>query len=449
MERGWGLRENAAMPRRDPFLLMTAACALMASVCVAQDAGEPAPSDEVEKAPATLPEVKEEKKDPEPGAECVVVMRDGQRITGEFVSRADGVVRVRVGGVELRISTAEIERVIAQLPLQERYRQMRALIDDGDAERLLLVAEWLRSNGLLDEAKREIEHVLRLTPTSPEALRLRDLIERQTLLRDRQREMEPSIPPGERSAPAERTPTRRAVNKPVPTLTPEQINLLKVFEIDLTDPPRIVIQRETVEKLLSQHSGNPLIPASREGKAEFFKLPPEEILSIMFRLQARDLYGEVQVLANPASMVQFRDHVNRGWLAQSCASTACHGGDDAGRLRLIGRRSASDESVYTNFLIMERFRLSSGEALINYETPEESPLLHMALPRQDARFPHPDVRGWSPAFRNTSARRYLQTVDWMKSMYLPRPEHPVEYPPKEAGSPDAEAEPAPVRGVPR
>jgi hypothetical protein len=156
----------------------------------------------------------------------------------------------------------------------------------------------------------------------------------------------------------------------------------------------------------------------------------------MFRVRARDLYGEVKVLDHPRSMQQFRDQVHRSWVVNSCATTRCHGGSDAGRLMLSSRRQASDAAVYTNFLILERFRLEDGTPLINYDDPARSPLLHLGLPRDISRFPHPvvptqDGRGdlWRPVFRNPGDRRFQEAIDWMNAMYRPRPEYPVDYTP--------------------
>lgn len=396
------------------------------------DAPTPEAQESERPEPATLPQVPERRAQPVPGDEVVLIMRDGQRISGIFVAQTPELVAIRVGGVEARVPASDVERVVAKMPLHERYRQMRAMIDDGDAERLLLVAEWLRTNGLLDEAAAELDFVLKLEPSNGEAARLRDLVEKQRALRDRQRELS-GLPP-RTARPAQRAPSsidedRRDELWEPPTLTSEQINLVRVYEVDLADSPRLVIPRETVERLLTRYASNPLIPTSREGRAQFHRLPPEEILSVMFRVQARDLYGEVQVLANPPSVRQFKDNVNRGWLATSCASTACHGGPDAGALQLVGRRPSSDASVYSNFLTIERHRLPSGEPLLNFDDPERSPLLQMGLPRQDALFPHPDVKGWTPAFRNARAKRFQQTAEWIRSLYQPRPEHPIAFPP--------------------
>ncbi|MGD9692211.1 MAG: hypothetical protein AB7G17_12310 [Phycisphaerales bacterium] len=369
---------------------------------------------------------------PSAGAAVVVMLKDGSRLTGELVRSEPGRYVVRVAGVELRIDAGDVERVVAQRPLAERYREMRGLIDDADAPRLLELVDWLRSNGLLDEALGEVDHVLRLDPTHVEAARMREEVLRQIELREKARE----APGGEWGEARGREPAVRAPE--IPLLTDEQVNLIKVYEIDLDRPPKFVVDRTTVERLLREYADSPLIPTTREGREEFLRLPATKIMDVMFRVQARDLYREVRVEGQPESMRRFRDDVNRAWLATTCASTACHGGDKAGEFRLAWRRTTHERSFGTNFLIVQRARLKDGTPLINYEEPERSPLLQLGLLRHDSLTPHPEVAGWSPVFRTMGDRRFLDGVSWIESLYRPRPEVPIVYPPKEehgAGAP--------------
>ncbi len=139
-------------------------------------------------------------------------------------------------------------------------------------------------------------------------------------------------------------------------------------------------------------------------------------------------------------------NVQAGWLVTGCATNECHGGTEAGRLMLVNRKARSEASTYTNFLIMERFRLDDGTPLLNYDDPAKSPLLQMALPRPDSVHPHPEVpRGikgndvWRPLFRNQQERLFERSVDWLKAMYQPRPEYPIEYrPPRPSEAPALE-----------
>lgn len=370
--------------------------------------------------------------------ECVLVLRDGRRLTGLLVERGPLRVTLRMGGIDVTYPAEQVERVEVLPPVIERYREMRQAIHDRDSERLLLLAEWLRARGQLDVALLEIEHVLGYDPGNAEARRLHLLVTEQRRLRQ-------TDGSGAAGGPGA---TARPPREPFPLLTPEQINLIKVFEVDLRDPPRMVIPRDTITRLLEMHAGDPLLPTTQEGRDLLYRQRPEKILGLMFRLRARPLYGEVRVLDHPESMARFRDDVHRGWLLNSCATTRCHGGTQAGRLRLNNTRPNSDATVYTNFLILERFVLSgegAGTRLINHDEPARSPLLHMGLRRDESLWPHPPALtsgrsdAWHAVFRSADDQRFRQAVEWINSLYRPRPEYPIEYVPPGAGAPGIEA----------
>lgn len=363
------------------------------------------------------------------GSWVVVMMNTGERLTGELLSEDDERIVVRVAGLRVEIPRDTIETLVRQRPLRDRYLEMRRLIDDGDVGRLLTLVEWLRVNGLYEEALAEVEHILRVEPNEPDALRQRELIRKQIELKERAGEGK-DRPDDREAGPREETRRgdRRGRAPDAQLLTAEQINLIKVYEIDLADPPEVVIKRETIDKLLQGHAKHPLVPSSREGREAFHRMSERDLLDVMFRVQARELYGEVRVMSQPRAMRMFRDDVHRAWLVNRCGSIECHGGGSVWPY-IDPRRSGSDESVYTNFLTLERARLADGEPLINYARPADSLLLHMGLPRDETMRPHPDVRGFRPAFRSRDDERFREAVAWIEAMYQPRPEYPIDYEP--------------------
>lgn len=360
----------------------------------------------------------------EKGRQVLVRLKAGGDVSGELVREDDEVLVLRIAGVETRIPRSDIVSVTPLRSLQERYRSMRAIIDDNDVDRLLILIEWLVRSGLLDEARSELDHVQRVDPDNPDAARLRSMVDRLLELRRKSQERP------RKSAPQRRSRAPRPLRpgpESFPLLSDQEINRIKVYEIDLDHPPRLVIPKETIEQLFARYGDSDLLPADDEGRKAFANKPPVEILRTMFQLRARDLYDQVQVLELPRSLQRFRRDVHNGWLLNACASTRCHGGLDAGDFLLYTRNRNSERTVVTNFLILDRFRTSQGQALINYDQPEASPLLQMALPARTARPAHPPVRGWRPIFRSPSDRRFRQTVAWIRSMHQPRSDYGVEY----------------------
>lgn len=354
-----------------------------------------------------------------------VFMTDGQRIDGVLIEEGDEAIVLRIGSLDTTLPREHIDRIVLERPAIERYRAMRSLINDDDTDRLLILIDWMRAEGLLDEARKEVLAVLEREPQNGDALRLRQLIDEQIELRSRAIEgggVRPVIPPHE--------PARdiwRPVAGQFPLLTPDQVNLMKVYEVDLDAPPRLLIERETINELIQNHRGRAGIPLREAEDQAFRRLPPEEILRAMFEVRARDLYPEVRVLDLPDSIRLFRDHVNSTWLVNRCGTTACHGGLEAGDFMLYNRTPTSEQAAATNLLILERYRTPSGAPLIDYIRPEQSLLLQLALRPQLSAYPHPEVRGYKPVFLSTRSRRYAQAIEWIRTMHQPRPEYPIEY----------------------
>ncbi len=363
--------------------------------------------------------------------EAIVILRDGRRVSGLLVDEhADGAVTLSIAGIETTFEAGRVSEVQILPSVRERYRMLREPIPDTDAERLLLLVEWLRDREEYELALLEAQTVLEHEPDHPKAIRLEREVRAALALRELRRQPREDL----HGNGADASGTRE-----FPVLGPSQINLIKVFEIDLARPPKIEISRETRDRLIERYSESDVVPQTPEGRQALYRKPDVDILDRMFRVQARDLYPEVKVTGDPYAFGLFRKNVHAAWLVTSCATTQCHGGEAAGNLMLNNARRASEATVYTNFLILDRFRLADGETpLINYADPASSPLLQMALPRERSQYPHPEVAGgpvstWRPVFRTTDDPRFTRAVEWIRAMYTPRPEYPVEYVPPTPG----------------
>jgi hypothetical protein len=362
-----------------------------------------------------------------PPGPVIVVLTSGEQLRGELIEDRPGSIKLKVAEIEVRIPRDRVELVYPENDLMERYRLLRDAIPPDDADQILFLAEWLRRNGMLDEALRETQSALKIAPANGDAIRLRQLVEQQIRMRDRAGERRERGDDPESTSDPDSRPGLRQGAEPFPLISEKDANLIKVFEVNLHNPPRMVIERSAIDAFLDGYGGRLGVPSSEEGRATFYRKPPAEILSMMYRLRARELYSEVKVLDLPESLKLYRDAVNSTWLVNSCATSRCHGGPGAGRLMLANRKPSADLTFLTNFLILERHALDDGTPMINYEAPASSPLLQMAMPRHESLFPHPRVKGWKPIFSNQNARRFQQAVQWIDSMYKPRPTYPIEY----------------------
>lgn len=386
--------------------------------------------------------------------EAEVVLRDGRRVSGAVIERTPDHVVLRLNGIVSPFPMEDILSIDEKPPVSQRYREMRAAIDDSDVEQRLRLAEWLRGRRKYTLALNEVTGVLAREPDHPDGLRLQTWLNEQLKLR--------------RAAQAKAgvgTASREAKETPFPLLSASDVNLMRVYEVDLGDPPRMLVEPEVVKRLIESYASSPLIPATSAGREGLYRKRPAQILELMFRLQARELYGMVQVQEDPRSIRLFRERVYSTWLMNSCGTTQCHGGEGAGRLWLASKRPSADASMYTNLLILDRFRVpaprgtggaaaeeksspkeAEGRAgpeagmvpLIDYDDPARSPLLQIGLPRPRSLYPHPEVggrggqRGFSAIFQSVEDRRFEDAMAWIRSMYHPRPQYPIEYTPPEA-----------------
>lgn len=407
----------ADRPRRLRVFAWLAAVQLVAPVALAQSDPDPAPAASTPAA-ASEPEL----------SEVSVYLKSGQRISGLLLDSNRSELVLRIAGIPTHLPMSEIERYDVLPPVLQRYQKLRESIGN-DPDQIVHLAEWLQAREQHALALTEILRALEVNPDHGGARRLRAVLEQQILLRNK------AGTPTEPSGHGETATPSRPKPGEFPLLAPDQINLIKVYELNLQDKPRVSISRETVLRMLEANAGHPLVPVTREGREAILRKSANEILDLMFRLQAREFYPQVEVIDQPRPFKLFRDDIQRTWL-MSCASNSCHGGLEAGRLVLHNKSPNSEASVYTNFLILNRFVTSSGQSLINWDNPDRSPLLQYGLPRADSLFPHPVApRGasgadaWKPEFRSVDDKMFVRAVEWIRMMYRPRPTYPLDYAP--------------------
>lgn len=392
----------------------------------------PPPSARPATAPASAPARPSIPAADEDTTELVVQLKDGRRFTGPVVRQNSEEVVIALSGVPMRFTIDEIEKLETLEPLMVRYRKLREAVGDNP-DQIVRLAEWLQSREKYAIALTEVERALALDKACASALKLKPVLEQQVILQHARVKKD--------AAPEKQTGVRPAAPAPqrprdFPLLTDADVQLIKVFETNFDEKPRLIIPRAVTQKLLEKYASHPLVPITKEGRDAVLRQSPAEILDLMFKLQAREFYPQVEVLDQPRAFVAFRDQVCRTWLVNSCATTGCHGGTDAGRFMLFNGRPNSERTVYTNFYILSKYRLPDGVPLLNFDEPEASPLLEFGLPREKSRHPHPIVpRGvnehdaFKPFFRSSDDMQFTAAVEWIKSLYRPRPDYPISYTP--------------------
>jgi hypothetical protein len=380
--------------------------------------------------------------------ETEVVFTDGRRLTGVLIERSEVRLVLKIAGIPTEFSSESVAQVIQRAPARLRFIEMRKTIEDRDIDQRLRLVEWARNRGLFTQALAEVEDILVLEPTNADARALKLWLDSQLKLKPKPASKPPAGTTDKQPggpAPGPERPAGKPEKRPeVPLLSQDQINLIRVYETDLNDPPRMLVDRDLVQQLITDFPNSELVPQTREGRESLFRKRPEQILELLFKLRARHLYGRVQVMEDPRAVRLFRERVHASWLMNSCATNQCHGGTQAGRLWLATKKPNADATVYTNLLTLERFKMTPRAAadnrpgptsLIDFDDPARSPLLQMGLPRAQSLTPHPQIvvggrqRGFAPVFQATDDKRYQDAIEWIRSMYRPRPNYLPDFQP--------------------
>ena len=373
---------------------------------------------------------------------ALIQQRDGGLFKASLVEDGFDAVTYRIGAVTASLPRTNVYRVILDIPFEEKYRRMKDAAGTADAAKRLALCDWLYRERRYDLARDELKPLVEETAL-PEAVALLRVVEAQLAV---QRGSASRAGPAAREAdpvPDEPEPLPAHSGR---ALTPEEVNLIRVYEIDFDRPPRVQVDREVALKLMDEHSANPMVPHSASARDQLASGDPLNVVRLIFSLKARSYYPSIKVLSEPSSLQMFRRSVHDGWLLANCATSGCHGGPDGGRLFLMTKQGSTAGVRYANLLHLLRGR-PKGLPFVNFESPMESGLIQGGLPRDEAIQPHPEVRGWKPVFgRSIAPQRLADTLAWIRSMYQPRPDYPVEYqPPRVAvplpGSPEDASEP--------
>ncbi len=375
--------------------------------------------------------------------EATVRTRDGRELTGELVTQNDKVVVLNISGIEISVQRDQVAEFELKPTADEYYAQTRPELDDNDLEGRFALSQRLYEMKALDLALRELQDLARLFPGEPRVVRLINIIEADQELARRQVDTgnDPRRVREDQGRPP-RNPGRAQPAEAGELLTPEQVNLIRVYEVDLSAQPRgIRVPRETLDKFFQSYRDADGQPLDRRAQAEFRRRPPYEQLEEIFAARLRDLYGEVEILTDPPALATYRNTVNDDYVAPYFRRHFGQGQVDG--LKLFGARPNAVEEAYTNFYVLHNYKGPEGVPMIDRVSPADSLLVQWGLPRELATSPAPQVEGWEPAFRSVDDPQFLRIVDWIGTLYSPAPDYGIDYPPAAPAAPDADT-PAPA-----
>lgn len=368
--------------------------------------------------------------------EAVVTTLDGRQLSGELLSQDEVTVTLLISGIKTPIPRRSIESIELKPEPREQYRQMRAELENDDLDGRYRLAYTMYEKKWFALALAELSALEREFRDSDKVRTLKTVVQSRI---DRENEST-----SRRHTPAAAAPAGADVNVVTETpgseqlLAQEQINLIRVYEADLDAQPKITVPPETIEKLFKDYASDDRLVKDQRA---FRRMPGHEQLNILFDLQARELYGDVVIRQDSPAIKSFRSQLHQRYALNYCATTGCHGDSSPGGLFLFRIQPNTDETVYTNFYILNQVQKTQG-AMIDRDEPRRSLLLQYGLKRDAAATPHPEVPGWRPQFINEHDKRFEAYVEVIDQLWKPAPEYGISYrPPVWQDDQDTEQEP--------
>lgn len=363
--------------------------------------------------------------------EGTLSLKDGRTIVGEVISDDDKGVTLRIAGVPAAFPRADINSLTLNQTIQEQYTDRRAKIADDDLERRYGLTYWLYEHKAYDLAQRELADMLKRFPNDESVRRLQNSVEQKIKLLDEQAKA-PKPAPGQPAPAAGGTkpvprpkPGAAVASSKVPVLNDEQVNVIRVYEIEPDNRPRIEVPADVIDMLFREYGSSDAVPRGTQERVNFRRAPGYEQLRVIFNAKARDLYPMVRVLDDPQPLVDYRQIQTR-YVLNYCGAVQCHGGENAKKFVLARDDRSADRLLYTNYYILLNWQDETGY-MLDLDQPDKSYLLQYGLAPDQAATPHRAVRGYEPFFRNTEHAVYQGTRKWIAGLVRPRQKYPIDY----------------------
>ena len=367
-------------------------------------------------------------------AQITVIKTDDTQITGDLLRQDSTGLTLRLADttIPLRINKDEIREIRDTPTIAQQYRQRRTQLKDEDVQGRYDLAKWLYDQRALEMARRELLDLRRISPDDDRVKLLLNAVEEQlkasAAIAAAQQQQTATAPAGGTSDPAgtASVTTNAKAETPITRLTPEQINVIRIYEYDsqARPPLRVQVPGEVFDALFSNYREDPAVIAilrQTNGPNLFRSKSGNEVLEFLFQRKARELYDKVRVLDDPPALRTFRTQIHQSYVLNYCATDRCHGGNNAASRSyyLFRNNPWEDATAYTNFYLLHAYEKDTMR-MIDRSRPDDSLLIQYGLPRQEAKVPHPNTGGWQPHPGLSGTASLRQTlVSWMSNELLP------------------------------
>lgn len=351
--------------------------------------------------------------------EATLKLQDGRKITGDLVAETADTVIIKVAGIETTFAREQIVSIEVEKTLAEQFAEQREQIKDDDYNGRYTLARKMfetRSTEGYKLAQGELDSILKANPDHQMAKLLKNVVAERLKLQPKDPDdpndpvrPDPPVGPNDPKDPDPVDPGEGPRK-----LTAEEINLIKVWETDLNNNPKVVVPRKVLEKVLEDYQSNEVMADYRgdRGRRKFLALDGAEQLRTIFKLRARTLYKEVLIRTDPPNLATFRQKIHRQYVIGYCGR--CHGEGKARGLYIVTRPALTEQTAMQNLMILRTTKASNDFYLIDPQNVTRSPLLQYGLPRNQAVSGHPEVKGFQPYFRTGDKDfKYKILADWI------------------------------------
>ena len=98
-----------------------------------------------------------------------VFLKGGGKVSGRIVTRSEAEVEVDVGAGTMKVSMANVDRIVEGSSALGEFAKRSAALRPEDADGWRELGRWARSQGLNTQARQAYEKVLAVAPGDPEA----------------------------------------------------------------------------------------------------------------------------------------------------------------------------------------------------------------------------------------------------------------------------------------
>ncbi len=363
--------------------------------------------------------------------EAEVYTTDGRSFTGRVVSQDKTQITLDVAGIHVPIPRGQIELIKYKLSTERQYLDRAAQLsqaDKADPDARYRLIYWAYEQGDRDFVSRELDRLAQQFPSDSRFTQLKRVVEAQPKDPDQTDPTTPSLESQTDPTPDTASPNTSDPTQIGYTLTQEDINRIKVYEVELDRKPKVIIPNDVLQTVFNEFADRPGVPQDGREQLRFRNKPGYEQLELLFDLRARHLYGRVIQPEDPPVLQQFRADIHQRYVLSYCGTVNCHGAPQGqGHLTLIRAQPTADATAYTNFYRLQQTTVGDW-GLIERQDPSRSLLLQYGLETTHAATPHPQVKGWRPHFRDKNDAYYQLIMGWIQQLWTPTPDYGVQAP---------------------